>query len=217
MGKLLIIKGADFSKVAVGKITPSPTEITYYDFIHFDGNSYVTTNVTTKTNTKVETAAVVETWLNVNSYAHILGTRTASLSSNDKFVVQMSDKYSGVSAAIGNMDDYSQGIKANLGTKYIISADSKKFLVNGQTFTTGGVITPGTYPFFLGNTNSGGSPLTGGQYFIGKLYETKFYEGETLVADFKPCTKEGVVGFYDIIGQKFYGNSGAGTLTAWND
>ena len=49
-----------------------------------------------------------------------------------------------------------------------------------------------------------------------KLYSAQIkHRGSTLTRDFVPCINpSGVVGLYDLVGAKFYGNAGTGTLTA---
>lgn len=40
--------------------------------------------------------------------------------------------------------------------------------------------------------------------YIGKIYEFKIWDGDTLVLDFKPCVNsDGIYGFYDEVKQKF--------------
>ena len=47
-----------------------------------------------------------------------------------------------------------------------------------------------------------------------KLYSCQIYDNGTLVRDFIPCINgSGEVGLYDLVGQQFYGNAGAGTFT----
>lgn len=45
-----------------------------------------------------------------------------------------------------------------------------------------------------------------------KYYSSKWFDGETLVRDFVPCYRksDGVIGFYDLIGDTFYTNIGTG-------
>ena len=47
------------------------------------------------------------------------------------------------------------------------------------------------------------------------LYHCQIYNGNTVIRNYIPCKNAGgVVGLYDLIGQKFYGNSGTGSFTA---
>lgn len=49
----------------------------------------------------------------------------------------------------------------------------------------------------------------------GKLYFLKIHDGETLIRDYVPCiSPAGAVGLYDLVGDKFYGNSGTGAFFA---
>ena len=52
-----------------------------------------------------------------------------------------------------------------------------------------------------------------------KLYVCKMYEGNTLTRNFVPCYRksDNVIGLYDLVGEKFYTNSGSGTFKKGSD
>lgn len=66
--------------------------------------------------------------------------------------------------------------------------------------------------FKLGDINNG---WFSGEAQIGKLYSLRIKNAETIVRDFIPCINpSGVVGLYDLVEKRFYGNAGTGTFTA---
>lgn len=52
----------------------------------------------------------------------------------------------------------------------------------------------------------------GSQFYYGKIYSCKIYNGSTLVRSFAPCVRnsDGVAGMFDKVEQKFYANAGTG-------
>lgn len=64
----------------------------------------------------------------------------------------------------------------------------------------------------MGDQNNGwfsGTPQ------IGKIFALTILNGGNLIRDFVPCIDPtGAVGLYDLIGQKFYGNTGSGSFAA---
>lgn len=45
-----------------------------------------------------------------------------------------------------------------------------------------------------------------------ELYQCQIFDGDTLVRDFFPCIRGEEFGLWDAVGNRFYGNSGAGTF-----
>lgn len=67
-------------------------------------------------------------------------------------------------------------------------------------------------PLFLFCYNNEGSA---GYYAKYKLYSCKIYNNGVLIRDFVPCTNPtGTAGLYDLIGNQFYSNAGAGEFAA---
>lgn len=57
---------------------------------------------------------------------------------------------------------------------------------------------------------------TGNLYYEGVVKFSnsfKIYRNETLIRNLLPCYYHGEYGLWDIINNKFYGNSGTGTIT----
>lgn len=77
-----------------------------------------------------------------------------------------------------------------------------------------------TYPMFLFANNNAGTAAGFGSF---KLYVGKLFDNGNLIRDFVPCIDPtGAVGLYDLVGGKFYGNTGTGSFTAgpvvtWED
>lgn len=50
---------------------------------------------------------------------------------------------------------------------------------------------------------------------VAKIYSCQIYDNGTLIRNFVPCENaDGAVGLYDLVGSKFYGNSGTGSFVA---
>lgn len=63
---------------------------------------------------------------------------------------------------------------------------------------------------FAQNERNGAAHVANSKF---KLYFCKFYNGETLIRDFVPCENDsGIIGLYDLIEAKFYGNAGSGAF-----
>lgn len=91
--------------------------------------------------------------------------------------------------------------------------------INGTTFPpTTDVINSITQPLVIFGSNSIGSTAIDSRLFDGEIYylviEDK--DGRKKI-DLKPCIYEGEVGMWDVVSNKFYGNSGTGTLSALNE
>lgn len=90
--------------------------------------------------------------------------------------------------------------------KNIISMDGSTVLTMGaSTFSV-----PHNLALFANNRAGGIQEKT-----TMALYYCRIYDGNTIIRDYIPCKNAGgVVGLYDLIGQKFYGNAGTGSFTA---
>ena len=90
--------------------------------------------------------------------------------------------------------------------KNIISMDGNPVLTMGNsTFSV-----PHNLALFANNRAGGIQEKT-----TMVLYYCRIYDGNTIIRDYIPCKNAaGAVGLYDLIGQKFYGNSGTGVFTA---
>lgn len=70
-----------------------------------------------------------------------------------------------------------------------------------------------SYHLALFTTVSGG--VADERHISAKLYSCRIYDDGTLIRSFTPCRNpEGLVGLYDLINEKFYGNSGSGSFEA---
>lgn len=87
-----------------------------------------------------------------------------------------------------------------IGNRYVKDLDTEEYLLQSTKVTDFTAI-DNTY---ICGKASGLSKL--------KIYGLKIYENETLIKNFIPCYRksDNSVGIYDIVGKKFYGNSGTG-------
>ena len=97
--------------------------------------------------------------------------------------------------------NFNKGIIYDLefGNRYIKNLDTDEIVVSDATVS----FDKKTYPISIfGNRGS----------FSGKIYGCKIIQSYNLVADFVPCIRisDNSAGLYDLISQKFYGNSGTG-------
>lgn len=84
-------------------------------------------------------------------------------------------------------------------------------LNNTATFTTPYTVLIGaTY----GNSSDSDSNGVNNYRYSGKLYRFKLYNESVLVGDFVPVIKNGEVGLFETVNQKFHPNLGSGTCTA---
>ena len=75
----------------------------------------------------------------------------------------------------------------------------------------------GEYEIYLFALNNGGT-IAQCNIKPARIYRATFFDGNTTVADFVPCTHNGEVGFYDLVGGTFKSNANTfGTLTAGYD
>lgn len=86
-----------------------------------------------------------------------------------------------------------------IGNRYVTNLDTNETILSSSQVA----FPEKTYPISLfGNVAS----------FSGKIYGCKIMKSYNLVADLVPCIRlsDNSAGFYDLISQKFYGNSGTG-------
>ena len=95
------------------------------------------------------------------------------------------------------------------GTTTTLSySDGTEYTITNQAATF-----QSDYSLFLLNINLAGSPASA--RVSAKLWGAELYSDQELVRHFVPCTDtSGEVGLYDIVGEKFYGNSGTGLFIA---
>ena len=96
----------------------------------------------------------------------------------------------------------------------VLDANKNVWFVNGSTLTFTQSNFTSAKTIYLFSVN-GGSGVPNGTM---KLYSCQIYDNGTLVRQFVPCINpDGEVGLYDLVGRKFYGNTGTGVFTAGSE
>ena len=191
--------------------TPAPLEIpstyTTMDYLQFDGTQYINTDYALWRNQdwKMEFTLSIDRHYDWNNLWGFDGTEDTT---NEAWVYA-TGKYN---IRVGGLSKQDVGYLA-ANTKYTIVHDNTgsqlSTVINGGTPVTSS----------RANTNANRDLCfghrTGGTYFIGKLYEIKFWSGGELVRHLVPAIKDidGTMGMYDLVGEKFYDNAGAGKFT----
>ena len=192
-------------------VTPSshlPEGYTEIQYIQSSGTQYVDTGVRQNQNSRV----VVDFQLvspPADSYAWIFeGRDTGPKNRHSVYATKSNGNwYGGYGSASKNTN-----IQYDLSAR--ITADfNKNVLKIGNTSITFAqeVFQSLTSTVLFGCSTSG----TIAHYAQAKLFGCQFFDGDTLLRDFIPCVDPaGNVGLYDLVGAKFYGNSGTGVFLA---
>ena len=128
------------------------------------------------------------------------------------------DAYGGANGYMQFMSGIASGAKATIKVVYDGETHVERVYVNdtqkSQTDWTSAYngINVKIGILKMGDQNNGwfsGTPQ------IGKIFALTILNGGNLIRDFVPCIDPtGAVGLYDLIGQKFYGNTGSGSFAA---
>lgn len=180
------------------------------NYVQSSGTQYIDTGVkpTTETRVVLELSNVIRKNSNVLFGARDNGVSTSgnaygALISSDSENLIRSDYF--MSMVTTSVDD--------LAARATIDKNRNIFSAYG-TMVENAASTHKTcqYPIYLFCYNNVGVPNFYSSY---KLYSCKIYDGDTLVRDFVPCKNDlDVVGLYDLVGEKFYGNLGTGLFVA---
>lgn len=175
------------------------------EYIQSSGTQFVDSGVIPTTNTKVE--ADIDFLSGNTTYNCVFGVGQTG---SNQFVVYRLSASAMVGQVYSTKTYNSSGV--TITGRHKVSLSNSQFVygtfstaVTAESFTY-------TYPIFLFALNSVGSATLHAHQ---KLYSCKIYNGNTLIRNFIPCINpSGVVGLYDIVNAKFYGNSGTGVFTA---
>lgn len=101
----------------------------------------------------------------------------------------------------------------NDGSPHEIDFNKNIISMDGSAILTMGTLTfsiPHNLALFANNRAGSVSEMT-----TMEVYYCQIYDGNTIIRDYIPCKNaSGAVGLYDLIGQKFYGNTGSGSFAA---
>ena len=195
--------GALFDKVthtiydAVGTGTGFKYPPVELDYLESSGTQYIDTGVAGSSTLKIEMIA--------QKTGSSLGVYFGAGTGNNRIQAVYFSDYN--NARIGN-------INSNLGP------DSEKFDIVCDVLNKNVIYNGTSYPFaytsaltnlniFIFTRNEGGSYA---DKSTAKCWLFKIYDNGTLVRDFIPCYKDGVLGMLDKVNSVFYQNAGTGTF-----
>lgn len=126
--------------------------------------------------------------------------------------------YSGKYNVYRNGDMQTFGSGASVGDTVTVLLDKRNLLITSSSGTN---ITHmfGEDQFQSGTTlRLAALPRSASFYGMIQIIDCQVYNDGSLIRDFIPCkSQSGAVGMYDMVGGKFYGNSGTGSFIAGNE
>lgn len=187
---------------AMPRASRLPAGYTEFAYIQGDGNQYIDANLKPTNNTRV-----VVDFQATNTNCHVFGSRTSFQSSAFLFYYSTNSNYA---VQIANTTYNLNRNNFCDGLRHTVDMTASAFTYDGEILSTYSVGTFSTsYNLLLfGCTNSQTS-----ENMQGKIYSSQVYESGTLVRDFVPAkNSNNVVGMYDLVEGKFYGNVGSGSF-----
>ena len=182
-------------------------------YIHLDGNQYINTLYIPNQSTKCILDANI-TYKN-ETYA-IFGSRKSI--SGAAYTLWYINTYFRYDYRIGDAGQYTT---RNFSGRHTIETNKNKVVLDGKTIITISTVSnfDTTNPLALASTYSNTTYGDENNYdtrrMIADVYSFKVYDNEQLVRDYIPVKmNDGQVGLYDLVENKFYGNSGTGSITA---
>lgn len=217
MGKLLIIKDANFSDVAVDVVERAG--YVQKSLLRSDGTAYINTGVAVTSNDVLEMRYYAGTPTVDGNYFLWGWRKDGSTGISDGNVQGLAEKYSNayrMSIAVGG---YMSGNDTTLDELHTIKMDfanqvayldgvtySKTPQVNFQTAISG-------YPLILYAFNNQGTPA-GNCYSGFYIKYCTITRSGTKILDLVPCTYNGVAGMWDRVSNTFFGSENEGVFTA---
>lgn len=184
-------------------VPPPEPEYTPLSYIESSGTQYIDTGYKPNNNTKVVLKASI---ISPNpDYTAVFGARTGE---TNQFWVYYSTRDAKWGVRYGSQMAYIDGTYTgdkNINcNRNIFSVDSASHTFSAQTYQT-----PYTMYLFAANDN-GRLHLPGAI----RYYWCQIYDNGILVRDYIPAMQNSIIGLYDKVEQKIYGNSGTGDFIA---
>lgn len=172
------------------------------EFIQSNGAQYIDTGFKPNQDTRV----VFDFYPVSTTNTHFFGSRTSS-SANNRFLTIHAGDLGAIRDDFGSQNTNTKIVPSERTVidknKNVTDINGKMFIHTSATFTG--------LPIYLFASNNGG---TASNMTSIKLYSCQIYDNGTLARDFVPCVNvSGEAGLYDLVGEKFYGNSGTGAFS----
>lgn len=195
------------AKKTVAKLPDGYTELSY---IQSSGTQYIDTGV--KIGSSGKAIMDVEITSAPSSQLFVFGASTSG--DNERYGVTYlpSQKYwrNVHSTGTGSMANFPTTLPA-VGRHKIIK-DRNKCTIDGEEMNAQQRTFTSTVNLYMLARNQAG---TAQSIASAKVYSFQLYQNDVVVRDFIPCRNaNNVVGMYDLVEGKFYGNSGTGAFTA---
>lgn len=179
-----------------------PDGYTEVQYIQSSGTQYVDTGFQPNNNTKIEVDVKL-----TNTKCHVFGARTSW--KNNAFALFWS---SGASECVQLANQNFNGGTYDEKARHEISMTSTELRIDEKlnaTYSVGAFQCNQT-AWLMSCYSSSAS-----EYATGNLYAAKIYDNGDLIRNYIPCIgPTGTAGLYDLVGGKFYGNSGTGVFLA---
>ena len=182
-----------------------PSGYTQCEYIQFSGAQHVDTGIICTNDTTVELTFTRED----DSARHLF----CAASSDNK--ASVTAYQSGTSSGSWRFGGAYARPSVTLNTKHTLVMDKTGILWNGSTKYYNGTVGTFTCPvsLVLGTAHNANGSI-GTVRHIGKVYDFKLWSGETLLAEYIPCTNpQGVYGFWDNVARAFRASEGSAEFT----
>ena len=184
-----------------------PSGYKQLEYIQSTGTQYIDTGFAPNQDTRIILDAQIQE--TPDEYTWLYGARKAgSQAAFGFFWNYTSDKFGGTYGS-SQVD-----ITSNVGAlvRLLVDQNRNQLTFNGQsyTFPVATFQTPVNLPLLARNTNG-----TLAAYISAKVWSAQLFDDGQLIRDYVPCKNpSNEVGLYDLVNNKFYGNSGIGAFTA---
>lgn len=202
-GHVLTIDSDGTAKIEASRLPEGYTELEYIESAE---KSWLDTGFYPTNNTSFELDAHI---LDQDSGEHHIMT----VNTPDYFALKLSSNLTNYQARWGNQELKEIAHSGQLYSRHLFKGDKGTYSIDGGAKTT---YSPNTFTQTLSLALFANRISTGAQQFTNaRAYSLKIWENDVLERDFVPCRNaSGTVGMYDLVGSKFYGNSGTGSFLA---
>lgn len=186
---------------------PEPLEYTQVEYIESDGTQYVDTGYKPNNNTRVVLDFQITN--NLNAINGLFGSRNATSAT-----ATLSFDFWGYNSTTFRTNFFGQDATINglsSSEHYTVDKDKNVTAISDKTVTIKNTIGQCNLNLYLLCINVA---ATADYFAHARIYECKIYDDDILVRDFVPAKKDGIIGLYDKVGKKMYGNSGVGDFIA---